>query len=256
MADTVVARASPGRKATPKVGRFQPAPGTPMSTASDSGDDGAHDYHGERGDRGGLAALDALIRELPGAHPWNERADHPPDRVIPPVAPAADLEPSVGVRADVLEDADVDQKKDDRGRESDARRARDALDGACASPEPWEKGDRSDAGEQDDREYDGLDRAGRQEARGEGEDEDGHGLDQSELDRAADDRGDIGNISCRVKFHRRVHAPLSEMGVDEGIIPKRASARPRGWERRYVPHASTTATSVTAQAASARYILR
>jgi len=50
--------------------------------------------------------------------------------MVPPIA-AADLPPTVGVGPDVLEKGDIQQEKDERRAESDAGRARDALDGAA-----------------------------------------------------------------------------------------------------------------------------
>src|SRR5687768_3449460 len=51
-----------------------------------------HEPHDGRG-----LTVGRLIREEPGTHPWEVGANHPPDGVVPPVAPTTELAPAIGV---------------------------------------------------------------------------------------------------------------------------------------------------------------
>ena len=82
--------------------------------------------------------------------------------------------------------------------------------------------------------------------------QDEHGLEQAELDRAAHDRRDVGQVVVRAQVHRRMHA-VSEANEGWRSIRSRRRGGPRA---RHVPQASTTTRSVTAHAASARYMPR
>src|ERR1700732_3009393 len=71
----------------------------------------------------GAAISRGLIRQNPGAHPRQKAAYHPPDRMIPTVAPAADVAPAVSIGADILKQDDIHKKKDGGRAEADSRGA-------------------------------------------------------------------------------------------------------------------------------------
>ena len=103
--------------------RVQPAPGKWIS----DGDHGARPPPQTSGSAERRRAarprptLDELVGEDPRTEPRQERAHHPPDRVIPPVAAAAEVQPAVSVRPDVLQQRDVDPAGRSRRRRARCR---------------------------------------------------------------------------------------------------------------------------------------
>ena len=142
------------------------------------------------------------------------------------------------------------RRKIDRGAQADAGGAGDPFDGAGAGPHSRQERHRREPDEHDHGQNRGLRRAVRQQARDERDHQDDDGLEQSELDRAAHDRRNLGEVVVSAQFHRRVHAVSMRGESAEVYAPGEGPAKGRQ------PHASTTITSVTAHAPSAWYIRR
>src|SRR5215210_9264607 len=106
--------------------------------------------YGKRHEGRPLAASQRVIRQHPPSHPWNKGSDHPPDRMVPPVAPAPDLIPAAAIGADILEQHDVYQEENACRAQSDAGRTGETLDGAGTGPETRQYRDRRQAHDQDD----------------------------------------------------------------------------------------------------------
>ena len=75
-----------------------------------------------------------LIGQEPRPHPGDECSHHPPDGMVPPVAPPADFIPAIGVGPDILQQHDIHQEKH-ASRASPIPAAPQSLDGARPSPE-------------------------------------------------------------------------------------------------------------------------
>src|SRR5215203_2065741 len=164
-------------------GECPKAPTSRWEAQKDGGDSHRNTrYHGEgeAGQRGCTSISYDLVGEIPSPQPRKERAHHPPDGLVPPVAAPADLIPAVGVRPDILKEGDVQEKKHSSCRQPDSCGTRNALDRTWAGPESWQHGNRGNPDDQDDPTYHHFDDTGK-EAGGQGKEQHRDCLKQTEL---------------------------------------------------------------------------
>src|SRR5215203_1335457 len=95
---------------------------------------GRSECEGKADQRRRAAGTYRLIRQDPGTHPGKEGAHHPPHRMVPPVAAAADSVPAVGVGADILKHTYIHEKEDGSRGEADTRSTGYAFNGSRPGP--------------------------------------------------------------------------------------------------------------------------
>ena len=208
-----------------------------------------------RGRRRDAARCADLVRQDPGAHPRQEGADHPPDRVVPPVAAAADLPPAVGVGADVLE-----QRRRRSGERRPPRRGRCRRRPAMPSMvrarvhRPGRSVTAASADHEDARPSTTVSSGPRVKREASENDEDDNGLEQAELapPRARSKGTPSGRgraCSSTAEF-----MPSPDGGGKCEVYADGAERAGQGASA--APAEQRPPTSVTAQAPSARYMPR